>query len=182
MKYIKNRQIGFTLHLLWGNKKIKSKCAEKGAGFTLIELLVGVAIFALSIMVAVNLFMSVLKTQRKSFAIQNVQGNARYLISFMAKEIRMSEINTSDGEQTVLNITHPINGNVIYNFSGTQILRSNEPINSDEVQVSGKFFIDGKTAGRKPRVTIVMKVETTGAKAEQRAEINLQTTLNQRNW
>jgi len=173
---------GFTLHLLRGNRVANPKHRRKGAGFTLIELLVGVAIFALAITVASGLLMTGLRSQRKSIAIQNVSDNARYLIGFMAKEIRMSEFNAVDGEITQLNIAHPVDGNVTYRFTGTQILRNDQPVNSDEVQVDGRFFIDGEAAGdnQQPKVTIVIKVTTIGTKAEEQAEIRLQTTLSQR--
>lgn len=158
-----------------GSKKTKT-------GFTLIEVLVATTVFSLVVVVAVGLLTAVMRNQRKSIAIQNVQDNGRYLIGFIAKEIRMSEFNASDGEASVLNITHPISGNIIYTFTGTQILRNSEPINSDEVNVGGRFYVDGKAAGddEQPRVTIVIKVETTGAKVEERSKINLQTTLTQR--
>lgn len=152
------------------------------SGFTLIELLVAVTVFSLVIIVAVGLLTAAIRNQRRSIAIQNVQDNGRYLIGLMAKEIRMSEFNTANGETTILNIIHPINGNINYTFSGTQILRNGELINSDEVEVGGRFYVDGKTAGddEQPRVTIVMKVKTTRIKTEERSEINLQTTLTQR--
>ncbi len=157
---------------------------SKKKGFTLIEVLVATTVFSLVIVTAVGLLTAVIRNQRKSIAIQSVQDNGIYLIGFMAKEIRMSEINNSDTigiGDTTLNITHP-SGNITYTFTGTQILRNSEPINSDEVNVGGKFYIDGKTGGddEQPRVTIVMKVETTGAKVEEQSEINLQTTLTQR--
>lgn len=161
---------------------MKHETKFKKAGFTLIELLVGVAIFSLVITVAVSLLTTALRSQRRSLAIQNVQDNGRYLMSFMAKEIRMSEIRTSDGEVLVLDITHPVNGDIDYTFTGTKILRNNQQINSDEVTIEGRFFIDGKTAGddEQPRVTVVMKIKTIGAETEERTEINLQTTFSQR--
>ena len=158
-----------------GNKRIR--------GFTIIELIVAVAIFSIVATVAVGLLTNVLRSQRKVIAVQNIQDNGRYLIGFIAKEIRMSKIRSSDGGMTILNIVHPENGNITYAFSGTQILRNTEPINSDEVEVLGSFYVDGKSVGddEQPRVTIVMKVKTTGTKTEEQAEINLQTTLTQRN-
>lgn len=159
----------------------------KQKGFTLIEVLVGLAVFSLAITIAVNLFAAALKAQRKSIALQNVQDNGRYLMGFMAKEIRMAEISTFDGETMILDIVHPVNGNVRYSFSGGQIIRQDVsatgPINSDEVRAEGRFFIDGKTAGdyEQPRVTVVMKIEAIGAKPEQQAKIDLQVTLTQRN-
>lgn len=151
----------------------------------------GLAVFSLGIIIAVSLLTTALRVQRRSIVMQNVQDNGRYLISFMAKEIRMSEINNvSDGETTVLDITHPLNGDITYTFSGSpgwQIIREDgsgaESINSDEVQVEGRFFIDGRTAGdnEQPRVAIVIEVRTSGTKSEEQAKINLQTALSQRN-
>lgn len=153
-------------------------------GFTLVELLVAFMVFTLAVAAATALFASVLKSQRKSIAIQNAQDNARYLIGFLAKEIRMSEIRSDDGEFLILDVYHPDEEDIRYQFSGGEILRNGEKINSDEVQVDGRFFIDGTGVGdgEQPRVTMVIKVETTGAKAEERAKVNLQTTLSQRGF
>ena len=166
-----------------GNNMIYKK--EK-KGFTLVELLIGMVVFSLAIGIAVNLFAASLRNQRKSIAIQNVQDNGRYLMSFVAKEVRMSEIRTSDGTYAALYMYHPEQGDITYIFTGApnwQITRNGDAISSDEVQVQGVFYIDGRESGgddEQPRATIVMKVETTGAKIEERAEINLQTTLSQR--
>ncbi len=157
-----------------GNKQTK--------GFTIVELLVGLAVFSLVIGVAVNLFAASFRSQRKSMAVQNVQDNGRYLMSFVAKEVRMSEIRTSDGETSTLDIYHSEHGNITYAFAGAQIIRNGEVISSDEVQVQGAFYIGGISSGddEQPRVTIIMKVKTIKTKTEERAEINLQTTLSQR--
>lgn len=150
-------------------------------GFTLVELIVGVAIFSLVILIAVSLLAAALRVQRRSMAIQNVQDNSRYLIGFVAKEIRMSEIKNPDGPSTVLSIYHLKHLDIIYEFTGTQIKRNGDVISSDEVKVEGTFYVDGRGGDDdQPRVTIVMKVRTTGGKVEERAEINLQTTLSQR--
>jgi len=158
-----------------GNKQTK--------GFTLVELIVGVAIFSLVILIAVSLLTTALRVQRKSIAIQNVQDNSRYLMGFIAKEIRMSEIKTGDGPSADLSIYHLDHGDIIYTFTGTQITRNGDAISSDEVKVQGTFYVDGRGSDDdQPRVTIVMKVRTTGGKVEEQAEMNLQTTLSQRDF
>lgn len=153
-------------------------------GFTLIELIVAVAVFALVITAAVSLLTIAVRSQRRALAIQNIQDNGRHLIGFIAKEIRMSKINNLDGQAASLDITHPVNGDINYSFTETQLTRNNEQINSDEVEVSGGFYIDGRTAEDKEqvRVTIVMKVKTTGNKTEEQVEANLQTTLSSRKY
>lgn len=187
MKYVTgNKRLGFTLHLLQGKRKIKSKSDRKGAGFTLIELLVGVFIFSLVVLVAVGLLVTTLRVQRKSIAIQNVQDNGRYLMGFMAKEIRMSQIITQDGESTILDINHSLKGNIRYSFSGGQIIRQDvngaAVINSSQVQVDGRFYIEGNSAGdnKQPKVTIMIRAKTISTKTEEQAQIDLQTTLSQR--
>jgi len=157
--------------------KIKNK-----KGFTLLEMLIGIAIFTLTIATAIGLFTTAIESQRKSRVVQNVQENGRFLMWYASKEIRMSTINNSeDGETNTLELTHPDHGNVNYSFADGELLRSGEKLNSDEVYVTGKFSINGKTSGdnEQPRVTIVMKVQTISTKKEEKAEINLQTTFSQ---
>jgi len=163
------------------NKKVNFKYAKKRAGFTLIELLVGLTIFSLTITAATGLFITAFRNQRKSIAIQNVQDNGRYLLGFLSKEIRMGKITSSDGETFNLSISHPVNGDISYSFSNNHIMRNGEIIDSDEVNVSGRFFIDGRGADiEQPQVAIALEVETTGQKIEEHAKMNLQTTLSQR--
>jgi len=164
-----------------GDKKFKNK-----KGFTLIELLVGAAIFSLAIGIAIGLFATVMEGQRKSKAIQDVQENGRYLMWYISKEIRMSTIdNSADGETSQLFITHPEHGAVTYSFSEEGgFLRNGEKLNADEVNVVGKFIINGKTPGDNewPRATVMMKVLTAGVKPEQSADIRLQTTFSQHQY
>jgi hypothetical protein len=105
----------------------------------------------------------------------------------MAKEIRMSQINTTVGENNSLDITaHKETGevSVIYYLDSSRIFRNEEgnsqAITSDKVKVSNLKFYVSKDGNIQPRVTIVMTVESTGQKPEQQAKINLQTTISSR--
>jgi hypothetical protein len=121
----------------------------------------------------------------------------------------VSEIisNDSSPETSVLVIDPPDIGNdadgteVTYTFTGSpdwQITRRayiekkeggpkyewiTSPLSSDEVKITGKFIIDGKIAddNEQPRATIIMKVESIGTQTKEKAEIDLQTTVSQRN-
>lgn len=169
---------------------MKQKDKNRKKGFTLIELIVAIAIFIVVISVVLSLFVTGLKGYRKVIAIQNVQDNARHLLEFISKEIRMSEINSATS--TTLNITRPNGENVIYFFTtetvdGKTLGRINRedsstsgPINSEEISVIGNFYIMGiGSDNQQPRVTIVIKVETVG-KPEEKSEINIQTSLSPR--
>lgn len=171
------------------NKKRICGIFKGKRGFTLVELVIAVAIFSLVIATAVGLLTSALRVQRRSISLQNIQDNGRYLLELMAKEARMSEIINSDGESQVLNLIHPVNGNIVYTFTGApnwQITREDDDgvgiMNSDEVEIEGEFFVDGETLDddEQPTVTIIMEARTTGTKSEEQAEIKLQTTLSQR--
>jgi len=151
-----------------------------------VELLVGAAVFSLTIAVSIGLFTTVMQSQRKSRALQDVQENGRYLMWYISKEIRMSTIdNSEDGDTSQLFLTHPEHGAVTYSFGGDgEFLRNGEKLNADEVNVVGKFIIDGKASGDKewPRVTVAMKVLTAGLKPEEAADIKLQTTFSQHQY
>jgi len=153
-------------------------------GFTLIELLVAITVFMVVIFVVLGLFVASLKAQRKVLAQQNIQDNARYLMGFIAKELRMSEIDSVS--PTVLNITRygeVQNGvSVVYSFASNGIYRDGELINSNEVNITGRFYDSGVGAdGEQARITIAIKIETISDKPEEEAEVNIQTTLSQRN-
>lgn len=178
---------GFTLHHLQDKIETDGKATRNGAGFTLIELIVAVALFITVLSVVLTLLNTALKAHRRVIALQNVEENARFLLEFMAKEIRMSTINSST--ETSLNITRSDRELVIYTFSGGRLERTTSepsdsgPISSDQVIVNGRFYAEGIGDGDRaqPKVTITMGLEGIGAKIEEKAQINVQTTISQRN-
>lgn len=159
------------------------KCVNPD-GFTLIELLVAMATFVIVIVAVVDVFLVGLGGTQRLFGGQNVQDSARYILESMAKEIRMSAINTaSGGPYTTLNITNSKGQtlNYIFDNSAKQLSRAGEVLNSNEVEVSGNFYVQ-KGEQWQPRVTVVMKAKAGTAKAAQQAEINLQTTISSRQY
>jgi prepilin-type N-terminal cleavage/methylation domain-containing protein len=157
----------------------------KNKGFTLIELLIALAVFSLVIVSMATAAISVIKSQRKAFALQNTQEASRYLLETMSKEIRMSAINSSAGSGlTVLNITNAQNETFDYQFDNTnkQLLRWGQPISPANLEVTGSFYVRKGTFPSRAVVTIVMQTKSKGAKAEEQAEIYLQSTLSSRAW
>lgn len=157
---------------------------KKNRGFTLIELLVALAVFAVVIVLAVDIFLRGLEGQRKSSALQLVQENGRYALELMAREIRMSTINTSERQSNILEITaYKSSGSedVSYELSGGQILRNSQAITSEKVKVSSLNFYIRKN-NIQPNVTITMTIETFGEKASQKSKINLETTISSRDY
>ncbi|MBD3282227.1 MAG: prepilin-type N-terminal cleavage/methylation domain-containing protein [Candidatus Portnoybacteria bacterium] len=157
-------------------------------GFTLIELIVAMAVFVIAISVVLSLFMMGLRAQRKAIALQDVQDNARFLLGFIAKELRMSEINSVSSN--TLNITRSDGREVEYVFVDGDLERSlpSDPsssgvINSDQVNIEGFFYGIGVGGGdgQQPRITIVLNISSTGGRIEEQAQIEIQTTLSPRN-
>ena len=61
-------------------------------GFTLIESMVAVAIFAILIISATSIFLSIIKSQRNTLSAKNAQESISYALEAMAKEIRMAKV------------------------------------------------------------------------------------------
>ena len=126
-----------------------------------------------------------ISSQRKVLALQGVQENARFMLEFMAKEIRMGVITAATS--STLTLRRPDGEIINYAFSGQNIQRtsssSSGPINSADISVSGGFYASGVGSGDglQPKVTIALSVQGQGTKAEEQARLDIQTTLSQRN-
>ena len=150
------------------------------------ELIVSLALFSLAVIVVLTLLSMGVNAQRKVLALQNVQENARFLLEFMTKEIRMSNVSGIVG--STLTILRPDGDTIRYSFSNGNIIRDNITdniggvINSSSVVVNGNFYVAGIGVGDnlQPKITISLSVQGTGSKVEEQARIDLQTTLSQR--
>lgn len=152
----------------------------------MIELLVALSIFALVIIAVLGLFSAAIKGQRRVIAQQNVQENARFLIEFMAKEIRMSTITSDNGTSGDLTLVRSDGDSVTYSIVSGKLYRNSGQVSSDEVIVSGNFYVEGAESGtidnQQPKVVIALEIQGAGAKVEEQTKINIQTTLSQRNF
>lgn len=161
---------------------------SKNKGFTLVELLVAMAAFSLLVVVIGNIAASVIKGQRKAIAIQNIQDTGRFIMEMVSKELRTSVINTGAGSGlTLLNITNDDSETVNYQFDNTnqRFLRGGAAVSPSNIEVTGGFYVieyTFPTAPARKVVTIVMKVRSSGGKAEEESEINLQNTIAPRSY
>ncbi len=171
-------------------KKTIQKFLRISAGFTLIELLVATFIFGIIMVIVGSAFVNSINLQRRALNIQQAQENANFVLEVMAKEIRVAQINTADTScpatpANTLNVTHPVNGTIIYSLSNGKIHRNvngvDSKISSNTVEYTRlQFCISGTTSldDRQPRVTIIASVKS--VKTKQQATIDFQTTLSQR--
>lgn len=149
-------------------------------GFTLIELLVALALFGLVVITITGVFSTILKSQRKALAIGGAQEAGRYLLESMAKEIRMSSINTgtSEGVNTI-NISTPRleTFDYVFDSGNKQLLRDGQAINPADVEVDGRFYIETANYPARAKITIVMNVRAKTSRIEESSAITLQATV-----
>jgi len=140
----------------------------KDSGFTIIEVVIASFVFAIIGIIVGNIFVQSSALQRRGFSAQAIQENMQFSLELMAKEIRVSAINTSDNDCTSssLSITHPTEGSIVYGLSNGVITRNeggfSTDITSTKVNVIKlAFCITGASIGddRSPRVTIVSTVQ-----------------------
>lgn len=157
-------------------------------GFTLIEILVATSVFSILAIIVGGIFMQSTSIQRKGAAAQKVQENALYIFETMAREIRVSKITSPRALECgaeELTMTHPVNGEITYELSGTSITRtaggiSSDISSSDVAFTRLNFCISGTNPkdGLQPRITILTSV--TAGQDKYKTTIDLQTTVSSR--
>jgi len=161
---------------------------NKRNGFTLVELLVALATFSLLIFMLTSITSSIIKAQRKAFAIQSVQEPVRYILEVINREIRISDINSSSGDNLpFLNITNFQNEVVDYQFVSNRIQRRVDggvwqDLSPANIEVTGGFYVVNESFPKRAKVTTVIEVKTLDSKAESEAKINLQSAITPRSF
>jgi len=128
---------------------------QKERGFTLVELLTAMVVFSVILIVVGGVVNSVMKAQRKAFAIQNTQEAGRFMLEMVSKEVRTSVINTGDGANlTLLNIMNAEGDIFDYQFDNTnkKFLRDGEVVSPSNVEVTGGFYVNEYTFPSAPTI------------------------------
>ncbi|MEA2113137.1 MAG: prepilin-type N-terminal cleavage/methylation domain-containing protein [Patescibacteria group bacterium] len=157
-------------------------------GFTLVELLVALAVFGLLVSALSTIAISIIKAQRKTFAIQNIQEPARYILEVINKEIRTSDIGSASGDNMPsLSITNFQGESVVYRFADNKIQRQVnggvwQDLSPASLEITGGFYIVNESSPKRAKVTTVMGIRIVGGGAENKAEVNLQSTITPRSF
>ncbi len=168
-------------------------------GFSLIELTVSVAIFAIIIVSAGNIFIQISKAQREMLTRQILIDEGRYIMESMIKDIRMGYGFTSVENNTRLNFMR-YNGKASFYCLADKdgVCKDNEkylaktecetqgeclakinaqPISSEKTNIKNlEFHIDTK---EQPLVTVILTLEPKNYK-EIIKPLKLQNTVSQR--
>lgn len=146
-------------------------------GFSLVETMVALSIFVVVSLVTVSIFVNAVKNQRRDFVIQNLQDNARYIIEAFSKEVRMSSIQSSDGQTQTLNIINQDGQAITYAFQSNNLLRATQTLGSSKISIQGAFYVF--KSGQQPRVTMEMLFTSTDSPD---AKIQVQNTVTSRKY
>lgn len=176
------------------------KLKSKQQGFTLIEAVVSTAVFAFVVSSILGVYMSTVQLDRKTRAERAVAQNARFIMEYLAKEVRNGSIRyagyaggVADG---TLKITNQANQNISFYLSGTDLKIDKagaiSNLNSDSVKVNSLSFrvaptqnpyTPAKTFNEQPRVTVLLElISDYGTKITEQASLNIQSTFATRNY
>ena len=171
-------------------------------GFTLVEALVATAVFAFVISSIIGVYLSVLQLDRKARAQSTVSQNARFIMEFLAKEVRNGKIDYAaypSGLATTTSDIYVLNqaGEAEYiNLVGTNLVltknSASSNINSNSVKVTkAEFFVQpagdpfnpAKTYNTQPHVTVVLELTSNyGSRTGDISVMNLQSTFATRSY
>jgi len=169
-------------------------------GFTLIEAVVATAVFAFVVSSILGVYMSTIRLDRKTRAERAVAQNARFIMEYLAKEVRNGTIRYAGYPGGVANstlmLTNQANQNLSFYLSGTDLKIDKagavSNLNSDNTRVTKLSFrisptqnpyTPAKTVNEQPRVTVIIELASDyGTSTIEQATLNLQSTFATRNY
>jgi Tfp pilus assembly protein PilW len=171
-------------------------------GFTLIEAVVATSVFAFVVTSVLGVYLATLQIDSKTRAQRAVTQNARFIMEFIAKEVRNGEINYSaypGGSASSTNqlfIRNQLNEAERIFISGNNLVLTKPSgttnLNSSGVRVTNaRFYVSpnvnpltaAKSANQQPSVTVILQLTSNfGDGAADIATIDLQSTFSIRSY
>lgn len=175
-------------------KIFREKKLEQGA--TLIELVISVALLSFVVATTSTIFSTAIKEQRVLKARLGLVDNARYILEFMNKELRMAKsvdaAYKNSTNFTDIRFTNSVGHNIRYYYDAgaRRIYRNNlttgtgnQPISSSEITVNTlRFNINDwdTTNGPAATISIFIEVQRAGSSVSHPVILNLQSTISPR--
>jgi Tfp pilus assembly protein PilW len=168
---------------------------KKQKGFTIIEAVVATGVFAVVVSSSLGVYLATVRLDSKSRAERTVQQNARFIMDFIAKEVRNGSINYAGSNDTdTLSIINQQNEPVVINWNGasdpnlsiTKTGVGSTILNSNEVRITNAAFyvypgadpfVLSNDVHVQPHVTVILKLESTNASIQEGAEMSIQSTF-----
>ncbi|MEJ0021802.1 MAG: type II secretion system protein [Candidatus Doudnabacteria bacterium] len=179
------------------NKISNFKIGKSQSAFTLIETVVATAVFAFVVTSILGVYISTIQLDRKSRAQRAVAQDARFIMEFLAKEVRNGTINYPSYASSTVSGTSDLyiqnQANVVEHFflSGTNMLinkgGANANMNSSGTKVTNLLFYiqpttdpytPAKSANDQPHVTVVLDLQSNyGTAAKDTVTMSLQDSF-----
>lgn len=179
---------------------------KKNKGFTLVEILVVLLIFSIMLIAISAVFISGIKTQRNSLAMNQLLDQLNYAVEYMGRSVRMAK-KAEDSSYTSKDIIYYIpvvipanskigllNGSgkgneaecIFYYLNNDRIYKASTvgsiglPLTSDDIKITKLLFTVSNQAENndQPKVTILIEAESISGNPIQKAMV--QTTVSQR--
>ncbi|MEK7203410.1 MAG: hypothetical protein AAB653_03775 [Patescibacteria group bacterium] len=168
-------------------------------GTTLLEIIIAISLFSITILLATNIFQSVVDGQRNAISAQNIQENIRYVMETISREIRMAQKSgasdcIADGkvydadDGSTLSFKNMHDKCVKYELVNTRLQITRDgvvgfitPININVANLKFNIvdnIVDDDAV--QPRVSLRMDVEATTSKKEHKQKMVIQTTISSR--
>jgi len=169
-------------------------------GFTLIEILVAVAIFSIVVAVAIGIFTTAMKSQRKILAQQELLDQTSYVMEYMSRALRMAKKDLT-GDCLAATLNYNLTYSAIIGIRGIKFKNYNNDCQEFYLDDNGqlrevkngvdlaltspdfnvKIFKISHSGWEQvdniqPAVTIFLDIE-----GKEGSEIKIQTTISQRN-
>ena len=170
------------------------KKLEQGA--TLMELVIAVTILAFVVATTSTIFSTTVKEQRVLKAQLGLMDNARYVLEFMNKELRMAKsvdpAYKDDVNFTEIRFVNSASHNIRYYYDGgaKRIVRNDstagtgdQPISSSEITVNKLNFNINNwdlTNGPAPAISIFLEAQKIGASFSHPVILDLQSSVSPR--
>ncbi len=177
---------------------------KKNAGYTLVEVLVSAAIFSLILGSLTSFFLSATAIQKKSLASQEMLSNVSYVLEYVSRAVRMAKkddlgsVNCLTGDKVNFELTYSGQGIKFRNyldqcqefFVEDGILKETKAgvtsnLTSASLEIAS-FKVGPSTSWdqndyEQAKVTLFLDVKGRNPRAELEPEIQIQTTISQRN-
>ena len=146
----------------------------KQSAFTLLEVIVSVAIFAVIILAATQIFQSVISSQVKNFSETSLQDDAKYFLEVFTREARGAQKNTTAAalcdDIIATSSTYVVTHGALYfqnNFDADGVnrlvLQRNDDsyyLSSNKIDIDNLSFVVADESNIQPLVTMNLTVKS----------------------
>lgn len=123
------------------------RCKKQNKGFTLIELLIATSIFATVMVLALATFSWAAGYNTKLKEIRNVTNDGKYIISEIAKDVRLANGSANGGEEGEVSFVNCVNGAIAGTITCTKLSYGTETDEKpgDDQDGAGTYIYDHET-------------------------------------